>query len=111
MLPVAVDIVRSPDASAWKSALHDGLRSADGFHVRSVDGTVKIAMGVRQSDAGTPLTPGGSQQDHVACVLTTRTLQGAVLDLPVVPSDSNPHVVVPALENAELPDDRWVCIR
>ena len=40
---------------------------------------MKIAMGVRQRDAGTPLTPGSSQQDHVdhnTCVLTTRTLQG-----------------------------------
>ena len=61
---MAQDIVRSPDVSAWKSALYDGLPSADGFHVLSVDGTMKI-MGVRQRDAGTPLTPGGSQQDHV----------------------------------------------
>ena len=63
-------------------------------------------MGVRRRDAGTPLTPGGSQQDHVdhnTCVLTTRTLQGAVLDLAVVPSDSKPRVVVSALENAVLP--------
>ena len=46
------------------------------------------------------MTPGGSQQDHVdhnTCVLTTRTLQGAVLDLAVVPSDSKTHVVVSAL--------------
>ena len=108
MLPVAEDIVRSPDVSKWKSALYDGLRSADGFHVLSVDGTMKIAMGVRRRDAGTPLTPGGSQQDHVdhnTCVLTARTLQGAVLDFAVVPSDSKPHVVVSALENAVLPDD------
>ena len=42
-------------------------------------------------------------------VLTTRTLQGAVLDLAVVPTDSKPHVVVSALENAVLPDDR-VCV-
>ena len=44
-----------PDVSAWKSALYDGLRSADGFHLLSVDGTTKIAMGVRRRDAGTPL--------------------------------------------------------
>ena len=82
-----------------------------------VDGTIKIAMGVRWRDAGTPLTPGGSQQDHVdhnTCVLTTRTLQGVVLDLAVVPSDSNPRIVVSALENAVLPDDRvgvhWVVV-
>ena len=110
MWPVAEDIVRSPDVSAWKSASNDGLQSADGFHVLSVDGTMKIAMGVRRRDAGTPLTPGGSQQDHHvdynACVLTARTLQGAVLDFAVVPSDSKPHVVVSALENAALPDDR-----
>ena len=110
MWPVAEDIVRSPDVSAWKSALYDGLRSADGFHVLSVDGTMKIAMGVRRRDAGTPLTSGGSQQDHHVdyntCVLTARTLQGAVLDTAVVPSDSKPHVVVSALENAVLPDDR-----
>ena len=30
MWPVAEDIVRSPDVSAWKSAVYDGLRSADG---------------------------------------------------------------------------------
>ena len=83
----------------------------------SADGTMKIAMGVRQRDAGTPLTPGGSQQDHVdhnKCVLTTRTLQGAFLDLAVVPSDSKPHVVVSALENAVLSDNRvgvhWVVV-
>ena len=55
------------------------------------------------------MTPGGSPQDHVeqnTCVLTTRTLQGAVLDLAVVPSDSKPHVVVSAVENAVLSDDR-----
>ena len=94
MWPVAEDIVRSPDVSAWKSAVYDGLRSANGFHVPSVDGTMKIAMGVRLRDAGTPLTLGGSQQEHVdhnTCVLTTHTLQGAVLDLAVVPSDSKPH--------------------
>ena len=75
MLPMAEDIVRSPDVSAWKSALCDGLRSADGFHV------------LRRGDA---LDPGGSQQDHVdqnSCVLTARTLQGAVLDLAVLPDD------------------------
>ena len=43
MWPMAEDVVRSPDVSAWKS---DGLRSADGFHVLSVDGTMEIAMGV-----------------------------------------------------------------
>ena len=78
--PVAEDTVRSADVSAWKS--------------------------------GTPFAPGGSQQDHVdhnTSVLTTRTLQGAVLDLAVVPSDSKPRVVVSALENAVLPDDRVVC--
>ena len=69
-------------------------------------------MGVRHHDTETPVTPGGSRQDHVdhnTCVLTTRTLQGAVLDLAVVPSDSKPYVVVSALENAELPDDRCGC--
>ena len=109
MWPLAEDVVRSPDVSAWKSALCDGLRSADGFHVLCVDGTMKIAMGVRRRDAGTPLTPGGSQQDRAdrnMCVLTTRTLQGAVLDLAVVPSECKPKVVVSALENAVLPDDR-----
>ena len=47
MSPVAEDIVRSPDVSAWKSAVYHSLRSADGFHVLSVDGTMKIAIGVR----------------------------------------------------------------
>ena len=79
MWPVVEDIVRSPDVSAWTSALYDGLRSLDGFHILSVDGTVKIAMGVRRRDAETPLTLGGSQLDrvdHHMCVLTARTLQG-----------------------------------
>ena len=70
---------------------------------------MKMAMGVRRRDAGTPLTPGGSKQNHVdddTCVLTTRTLQGAVLDLAVVPSDSKLRFLVSALENAVLPDDR-----
>ena len=48
--PVAEDIVRSPDVSAWS------LRSADGFHVLSMDGAMKIAMGVRRRDAGMLLT-------------------------------------------------------
>ena len=56
MRPVAEDIVRSPDA-AWKSALYDSLRSADGFHEQSVDGTMKI-VGVCWRDAGTPMTAG-----------------------------------------------------
>ena len=47
-------------------------------------------------------------------VLTTRSLQGAVSDLAVVPSDSKPRVVVSALENAVLPDDpvgvHWVVV-
>ena len=43
-----------PDVSAWKSALLDGLRSADGFHLLSVDGTLKMAHGcppARRGDA------------------------------------------------------------
>ena len=57
MWPVAEDVVRSPDVSAWKSAFYDGLRSADGFHVLSVDGTMKIAKGAppaRRRDALDP---------------------------------------------------------
>ena len=50
MWPVAEDIVRSLDVSAWKSALYDGHRSAGGFHVLSVEGTMKIATGVRRHD-------------------------------------------------------------
>ena len=57
MWPVAEDVVRSPDVSAWKSALYDSLRSADSFHVPGIDGTMKIATGVRQRDIGTPLDP------------------------------------------------------
>ena len=60
------DVVRSPDFSAWKSAWYDGVPSADGFHVLSVDGTTKIAMGLRRRDSGKPLMiPGCSQQDLV----------------------------------------------
>ena len=54
MWPVAEDIVRSPVVSAWKSALYDSLRSADGFHVQTMVGTMKIAMGVRRRDALDP---------------------------------------------------------
>ena len=45
MWPVAEDIVRSPDVSAWKSALYDGLRSVDGFHVLSVDRSPWVSAG------------------------------------------------------------------
>ena len=45
MWPVAEDIVRSLDVSAWKSALYDGLRSADGFHVQSVDRLPWVSAG------------------------------------------------------------------
>ena len=52
--------------------------------------------------------------DQNTCVLTPRTLQGAVLDIAVVPSETKPHVVVSALENAVLSDDRvgvrWVVV-
>ena len=48
--PVAEDTVRSPDVSACKSALYDGR--VDGFHVPSVDGTMKIASPpARRGDA------------------------------------------------------------
>ena len=86
--------------------------AADGFSVLSIDGTMKIAMGVRRRDTGTSLPLGSSEQDrvdHNTCVSTTRTLQGAVLDLAVVPSDSKPHVVESALANAVRPDDRGEC--
>ena len=43
---------------------------------------------------------------RIGLMWTTRTLFGAVLDLAVVPSDSKPHVVVYALENAVLPENR-----
>ena len=93
MWPVAEDIVRNPDVSAWKSALYDGLRSADGFHVLTVDGTMNIAKGVPPARRGDALKPWQLQEHvgHNTCVLTTRTLQGAVLDLAVVPGDSKPH--------------------
>ena len=75
-----------------------------------VEVRIAIQPSGRRRDAGTPLTLGGSQQDHVdhkKCVLATCTLQGAVLDLAVVPSDSKHHVVVSALENAVLPGVHW----
>ena len=110
MWPVAQDIVRSPDVSAWKSALYRRPSVSKRFHVLSVDRLPWVS-------AGATSTPGGSHQDHVdhnTCVLTTRTLQGAVLDLAVVPSISKPHVVVSALENAALPDGpvgvHWVVV-
>ena len=78
---------------------------------------MKIAMGVRRRDAGTPLTPGGSQQDHVDHeyvradnAYVARCCLGPCRG----PSDCKPRVVVSALENAVFPDDRvglhWVVV-
>ena len=97
------DFIRSPDFLVWKSALCDSLPSADGFRLLSVDGTMKIAMGVRRRETG----PWAARSRTAS-----RTLRGAVLDLAVVPSDDKPHVVASALTNVVHPNDResvhWV---
>ena len=80
--PVAEDIVRSPDVSSLKSALYDGLRSADGFHVLTVDGTMKNREDrhgcppARRGDALDPWRLTAGPRGPCTSVLTTRTLQG-----------------------------------
>ena len=48
MWPKVEDVLHSPDVTAWQHALKNNLRSSDGFRVLSLDGTMKIAMGLRR---------------------------------------------------------------
>ena len=52
--PIVEDVVKSPDVSTWKRALHDALHSSSGFRVLSLDGTNKIAMGLRRYETRIP---------------------------------------------------------
>ena len=97
------DVVKSPDVSAWKQALYEAVHSSSGFRVLSLDGTMKIAMGLRRYETK---IPGGRVRtlddvvDHNTCVLTIRTLEDCVLDLAVFRHDCKPCNVQGALEDA-----------
>ena len=109
MWPIVEDVLRGPDVTAWQQALMNNLHSSDGFRVLSLDGTVKIAMGLRRYETRIPrpaegIVDGGV--DDNTCVLTIRTLEGGLLNLAVVPNDSRPCHVVAALESAIRPDQR-----
>ena len=93
------DVLRSPDVTAWQQALMN----------LSLDGTLRIAMGLRRYETRIPrpaegIVDGGV--DDNTCVLTIRTLEGGLLNLAVVPNDSRPCHVVAALESAIRPDQR-----
>ena len=92
MWPKVEDVLRSPDVTAWQQALMNNLHSSDGFRVLSLDGTMKIAMGLRRYETRIPrpaegIVDGGV--DDNSCVLTIRTLEGGLLNLAVVPNDSH----------------------
>ena len=46
--PIVEDVLHCPDAIAWRQALIDTLYNAGDFRVLSVDGTMKIVMGLRR---------------------------------------------------------------
>ena len=102
------DVLQSPDVTAWQQALKHNLHSSDGFRVL-LDGTMKIAMGLRRYETRIPRPQGGIVDGGVdvnTCVLTIRTLEGGLLNLAVVPNDSRPCHVVAALESTIRPDQR-----
>ena len=95
---VVEDVLKCPDVIAWRQALIDKL-----YHVLSVDGTTKIAMGLRRSGTMIPRREEGvvdNVVDHNTCILTIRTPEGGLLGLAVVPNDSKPWYVIAALESA-----------
>ena len=107
--PIAEDVLHSPNVTAWQQALMNNLHSSDGFRVLSLDGTMKIAMGLRRYETRIPRPQGGIVDggvDDNTCVLTICTLEGGLLNLAVVPNDSRPCHVVAALESAIRPDQR-----
>ena len=109
MWPIVEDVLRSPDVTAWQQALMNNLHSSDGFRVLSLDGTMKIAMGLRRYETRIPRPAEGIVNggvDDNTCVLTIRTLEGGLLNLAVVPNDSKPCHVVAVLESAIRPDQR-----
>ena len=46
--PIVEDVLHGPDVTAGRQALIDNLHDADGCRVLSLDGTMKIAMGLRR---------------------------------------------------------------
>ena len=104
--PKAEDVLHGPDVTAWRQALIDNLHDADGCRVLSLDGTMKIAMGLRRYETMIPHREEGvvdNRVDDNTCVLTIRTLEGGLgglLRLAVVPNDSKPCHVVTTLEGS-----------
>ena len=44
----AHNITQTPDATSWSRALFERMHSSDSFKLRTVDGTMKIGMGVER---------------------------------------------------------------
>ena len=115
--PIVEDVLRSPNIAAWRQALIDNLYNVGGCRVLSLDGTMKIAMGLRRYETMIPRREDGSADtlvDDNTCVLTMRTLEGGLLDLAVVSNDSKPCRVISALE-ATIPaarrtDVQWLVV-
>ena len=73
---------------------------------------MKIAMGLRRYETMIPHQEEGvvdNRVDDHTCVLTIRTLEGALLGWSVVPNDSEPCHVVAALEGA-IQDPQRSCV-
>ena len=66
---IVEDVLHSPDVTAWQQALKNNLHLSDGCRVLSLDGTMKIGMGLRRYG----IVDGGV--DDNTCVLTFRTLE------------------------------------
>ena len=95
--------MHGPDVSAWRHALIDNLLCADGCRVLCLDGTMKIAMGLRRYETTILRREEGIVHNRLGdntCVLPIRTLESGLLDLAVVPHGSKPCHVVAALEGA-----------
>ena len=115
--PSVEDALHGPDVTAWRQALVDNLYNADGCRVLSLDGTMKISMGLRRFETMIHHREEGvvdNRVDENTCVLTIRTLEGEPLGLAVVPSDSKPCHVVTALEGAtrdvQRSDVHWLVV-
>ena len=70
-----------PTSIAWRQALIDTLYNAGDFRVLSVDGTMKIAMGLRRYETMISRREDGvvdNVVDDNTCVLTIRTLEGGL---------------------------------
>ena len=82
--PKVEDTLHGPDVTAWRQALINNLHDADGCRVLSLDGTMKIAMGLRRYETMIPHREDGvvdNRVDDNTCVLTIRTLEGRFLGL------------------------------